>query len=47
MVPVYFRDHVPAEIRDRVPRVIRRKDGTDAWLIEGKEIATLGRMSKL
>jgi len=38
----YFRDHVPAKFRDRVPRVIRRDDGTDAWLIEGKEIATFG-----
>ncbi len=38
----YFRDHVPAKFRDRVPKVIRRPDGTDAWLIEGKEIATFG-----
>jgi len=38
----YFRDHVPAKFRDRVPRVIRRDDGTDAWLIEGKEISTFG-----
>src|ERR1700733_15902733 len=38
----YFAEHVPAKYRDRVPRVIRREDGTDAWLIEGKEISTFG-----
>ena len=38
----FFRDHVPAKFRDRVPKVIRRADGTDAWLIEGKEISTFG-----
>jgi len=38
----YFRDHVPARYKDRVPKVIRREDGTDAWLIEGKEISTFG-----
>ena len=34
----YFADHVSARFRDRVPKVIRRSDGSDAWLIEGKEI---------
>ena len=38
----FFRSHVPAVYRDRVPHVIRRADGTDAWLIEGKEISTFG-----
>jgi predicted TIM-barrel fold metal-dependent hydrolase len=38
----YFRDHVAAKYRDRVPKVIRRADGSDAWLIEGKEISTFG-----
>ncbi len=38
----YFRDHVPAKFKDRVPRVIRRENGTDAWLIEGKELSTFG-----
>jgi predicted TIM-barrel fold metal-dependent hydrolase len=38
----YLRDHVPAKYKERVPRVIRRDDGTDAWLIEGQEIATFG-----
>src|SRR3974377_1628238 len=38
----FLRDHVPARYRDRVPRVIRRADGTDAWLIEGQEISPFG-----
>ena len=38
----YLADHVPAKYKDRVPRVIRRDDGTDAWLIEGQEIASFG-----
>ncbi|HEY3941704.1 MAG TPA: amidohydrolase family protein [Acidimicrobiales bacterium] len=38
----FLREHVPAKYRDRVPRVVRRADGTDAWLIEGKEISTFG-----
>jgi hypothetical protein len=38
----YFSDHVPARFRARVPRVVRRDDGTDAWLIEGKYVATFG-----
>ncbi|SEP27126.1 amidohydrolase family protein [Trujillonella endophytica] len=38
----YIRDHVPARFKDRAPRVIRRPDGTDAWLIEGQEIRTFG-----
>ena len=38
----YLKDHVPAKYKERVPRVIRRDDGTDAWLIEGQELATFG-----
>src|SRR5258708_28452004 len=39
---VFIRDHVPARFRDRAPRVVRRGDGSDAWLIEGQEIRTFG-----
>ena len=38
----FFAEHVAAKYKDRVPRVIRRDDGSDAWLIEGKEIASFG-----
>lgn len=38
----FFRENLPARFKDRAPKVIRREDGTDAWLIEGHEIATFG-----
>ncbi|HEY3671824.1 MAG TPA: amidohydrolase family protein [Acidimicrobiia bacterium] len=38
----YLADHVPAKYKERVPRVIHRDNGTDAWLIEGQELATFG-----
>jgi predicted TIM-barrel fold metal-dependent hydrolase len=38
----FFRDHLPAKFKDRAPRVIRRENGTDAWLVEGVEIGTFG-----
>jgi len=38
----FLRGTLPAKFRDRSPTVIRRDDGTDAWLIEGKEITTFG-----
>jgi predicted TIM-barrel fold metal-dependent hydrolase len=38
----YFADHFPAKYRDRVPRVITRDDGTDAWLIEGIQVDSFG-----
>jgi hypothetical protein len=38
----FFKDRVPAKFRARVPRVIRRNDGTAARLINGKEISTFG-----
>ncbi|HEY7106717.1 MAG TPA: amidohydrolase family protein [Acidimicrobiia bacterium] len=38
----FFRDHLPEKFKDRAPKVIRRDNGTDAWLIEGQEIATFG-----
>ncbi|MET0628948.1 MAG: amidohydrolase family protein, partial [Acidimicrobiia bacterium] len=38
----YFKDHLPAKFKNRAPKVIRRDDGTDAWLIEGAELSTFG-----
>ena len=38
----FMRDRVPARFRDRVPHVIERADGTQAWLIEGQEVSTFG-----
>ena len=33
---------MPGKLRKRAPRVIRRDDGTDAWLVEGNKISTFG-----
>lgn len=38
----FMREHLPQKFKDRAPRVIRRQDGVDAWLIEGKEVTTFG-----
>ena len=38
----FFKEHLPQKFKDRAPKVIRRENGTDAWLIEGQEIATFG-----
>ncbi|HMD46077.1 MAG TPA: amidohydrolase family protein [Acidimicrobiales bacterium] len=38
----FFMDHFPAKYRDRVPRVIHRENGTDAWVIEGIEVDSFG-----
>ena len=38
----YFVEHFPAKYRDRVPRVIHRENGTDAWLVEGHEVSSFG-----
>lgn len=38
----FMRDRVAAKFKDRVPKVTRRDDGTDAWLIEGEEVSTFG-----
>jgi len=38
----YFQDHLPTALRDRAPRVVRHADGSDAWLIDGREVATFG-----
>lgn len=38
----FFKEHLPQKFKDRAPVVIRRDNGTDAWLIEGQEIATFG-----
>ncbi len=38
----FFQDHLPAKYKDRAPRVIHRDNGTDAWLIDGVEVASFG-----
>jgi predicted TIM-barrel fold metal-dependent hydrolase len=33
---------VPAKYKDHVPHVVRNDEGTDVWLLEGTQIATVG-----
>jgi predicted TIM-barrel fold metal-dependent hydrolase len=38
----FFKENLPARFKSRAPKVIHRDNGTDAWLIEGKEIGSFG-----
>ncbi|MHB8664710.1 MAG: amidohydrolase family protein [Acidimicrobiales bacterium] len=38
----FFSEHLPQKFKARAPKVIRRDNGTDAWLIEGQEVASFG-----
>jgi predicted TIM-barrel fold metal-dependent hydrolase len=40
--PDLFRNHVPARYRDRAPRVVRKKDGSDVWVFEGMQLPNIG-----
>jgi predicted TIM-barrel fold metal-dependent hydrolase len=40
--PGLFEGHLPERWRDVAPRVIRRPDGSDVWLYEGREIPNIG-----
>ena len=40
--PDLFARHTPAKYADRVPRVVRKSDGTDVWLFEGNQMPNIG-----
>ena len=40
--PDMFERHLPERWRAEAPRVIRREDGSDAWLFQGKEMPNIG-----
>jgi len=40
--PDVFEGHLAEKWRDVAPRMVRRDDGTDVWLYEGKEIVNIG-----
>ena len=40
--PDMFDHHLPAKYRDRAPRVIHKKDGSDVWSFEGAFIPNIG-----
>jgi predicted TIM-barrel fold metal-dependent hydrolase len=40
--PEMFERHLPDRWRDEAPRVVRRDDGSDVWLFQGKELPNIG-----
>ncbi|HSS10839.1 MAG TPA: hypothetical protein VLL25_13200, partial [Acidimicrobiales bacterium] len=40
--PDMFTRHVPEKYRDKAPQLVKRADGTDAWIYEGNEIPNIG-----
>jgi len=40
--PDLFGDQVPPRFRDRAPRVVHKKDGSDVWLYEGAQLPNIG-----
>ena len=40
--PDMFEGRLPAALADRAPRVVRKDDGSDQWLYEGREIPNVG-----
>jgi predicted TIM-barrel fold metal-dependent hydrolase len=37
-----FDQHVPAQYKDKAPRVVRKKDGSDVWVFSGEQIINIG-----
>jgi len=40
--PDLFEHHLTPEWKDRAPRVVRRKDGSDVWVFEGQQLLNIG-----
>ena len=40
--PHVFEGRLPERYRDAAPRLVRKDDGTDVWLYEGREIPNIG-----
>jgi predicted TIM-barrel fold metal-dependent hydrolase len=40
--PDVFEHHMPARWRDRAPRIVRTRDGSDVWEYEGNKIPNIG-----
>ncbi len=40
--PGMFDRHIPARYRDRAPRVLHKKDGSDVWVFEGRQMPNIG-----
>ncbi len=40
--PTLFDAHIPERYRDRAPKVVRTRDGSDVWAFEGAKIPNIG-----
>jgi len=40
--PDMFEQHIPRKYRERAPRVVHKKDGSDVWLFEGRQVPNIG-----
>ena len=40
--PDMFKQHIPQQFRDRAPRLVHKKDGTDVWVFEGRQVPNIG-----
>jgi predicted TIM-barrel fold metal-dependent hydrolase len=40
--PDMFDGHIPERWRDQVPHIVRKEDGTEAWVFEGQEATNVG-----
>ena len=40
--PTLFDAHIPERYRDRAPKVIQTRDGSDVWTFEGSKIPNIG-----
>jgi predicted TIM-barrel fold metal-dependent hydrolase len=40
--PTMFDAHIPEKYRDRAPKVVRTRDGSDVWMFEGSKIPNIG-----
>ena len=40
--PDMFDRHLPARYRDRAPRVVHKKDGSDIWVFAGRQMPNIG-----
>jgi predicted TIM-barrel fold metal-dependent hydrolase len=40
--PDMWQQHVPAQWKDRAPKLLHKQDGSDVWVFEGKQIPNVG-----
>lgn len=40
--PHIFEKHLPQKYQDRAPKQLRKKDGTDCWLFQGRPLPNIG-----